>query len=249
MLSFGTTKRLKRLSAAVGVDVQPGVTMHISDVLELLKSYQQVGATKFNESVDICIKLGTDPKKSDQIIKGNCVLPHGNGNKPKILVFAEGEMATTAKMLGADIVGSDDIIQAIIEGKLVAGRDFSVCIATQDAMLKVTKSKAVQILGRAGVMPNPKLGTVAVDVASVIKETLAGRVSIKSDKNGYIRLSIGKISFEEQKIKDNLFAVFNAVKVLKPASLKGVLFVSIRISTTMMGYSFMIKMSDLYAGS
>ena len=200
---------------------------------------------KFDESVDACFLLNIDPKKGDNAVKTVCVLPHGNGRQVNVLVFAEGEMAKKAKELGAKYVGSDDIVEDIIAGRINIS-ELSACIATQDLMPRVAKTKVAQILGRAGLMPNIKLGTVAADITRVLKETLAGRVSVKADKFAAVKCSIGRISFSEDKLKENLYALYNSLKAAKPAAVKGSFFGSLHLSSTMMGASFNIKMSNLY---
>jgi len=217
----------------------------LSECMSALMEYREVASVKFDESVDISFQLGVDPKKSDQIVRGSCTLPHGNGKTVKVLVFTSGSSVDKAISSGATIAGSDDIITDILNGKIVPERDFTSCISTPDMMPKL--SKIAKILGPRGMMPNVKLGTVVSNIESTIKDMISGRVEFRSDKSAFIKLSIGRLSFSSEQIADNLRAIYCAIKSMKPASIKSNYFVSLRLSTTMMGSSFHISMSELYS--
>lgn len=203
-------------------------------------------AAKFDESVDVCVKLGTDPKRTEQSIKVPVLLPNGNGKKPSILCFVEGDLAESCLKEGAKYAGLDDMLDQIVSGSLVPGRDFTNCVATPDTLVKISKSKAVKILGVAGMMPNVKVGTVTRDPVSVLKEFLSGRILLKNDKSGSVKVSAGRISFAASQITENIMAIYEAVKSAKPAGFKGSLFKSIEISTSMMPFCLNLKMSEFY---
>lgn len=221
-------------------------SLPVDEVLKLVESYRSC-ATKFDESVDISVGLGVDPKRTEFSVKTSVVLPHGNGKKVSVMVFASGDDAGVAKKMGATYVGLEDMIDKVVAGDLVPGKDFTSCVATLDAMTLLSRSKAVRILGVAGVMPNAKVGTVAKDIAPILGEVLSGRIEIRSDRSAFIKASIGRVSFATDALRENLFAFYNAVKLAKPAGFKGNLFDSVSVSSTMMGVSLVVKMSDLYA--
>lgn len=185
------------------------------------------GFAKFDESFDVALRLNVNPKHSDQMVRGTAVLPAGTGKVVRVAVFAKGEKATEAKNAGADIVGDDDLVQKITEGFL----DFDKVIATPDLMGKV--GKLGKILGRRGLMPNPKLGTVTFEVAGAVKEAKGGRVEFKVEKAGIIHLSVGKKSFTADQLRDNVLSLFETILKVKPASVKGVYVKSFGLSTTM----------------
>ena len=197
----------------------------LQDAMELLKS---AGATKFDESVDVAINLGVDPRHADQMVRGAIVLPHGIGKSARILVFAKGAKEKEARDAGADFVGAEDLAKKIQdEGWL----DFERVIATPDMMGVV--GRLGKVLGPRGLMPNPKLGTVTMDVANAVREQKAGKVEYRVDKAGIIHAVIGKRSFDAQKLVDNAAALLGAVLRAKPASAKGIYMKKISISTTM----------------
>ena len=182
---------------------------------------------KFDESVDLAIRLGVDPKRSDQMVRGMTSLPHGTGKKLRVLVFAKGEKEQEARQAGADFVGSDDLMEKIKGGWM----DFDCAIATPDLMASV--GKLGKQLGPRGLMPNPKTGTVTDDTAKAVKEVKAGRVEFKVDKAGNVHVPIGKASFTAEQIAENARAVIDAVVKAKPHSAKGTYLESCTLSATM----------------
>ena len=182
---------------------------------------------KFDESVDISINLGVDPRQADQIVRGAIVLPHGTGKSPKILVFAQGDKAKEAQDAGADYVGGDDLVEKISGGWL----DFEVCIATPDMMKNV--GKVAKILGPRKLMPNPKSGTVTFEIDKTVKDAKSGRLEYRTDKNGVIHSTIGRVSFGLKELVKNYAALVDAVVKSKPASAKGKYIKSIYVSATM----------------
>ena len=194
------------------------------EAFQLLKD---VASAKFAESVDVAVNLGVDPKKSDQVVRGSTVLPHGTGKSVRVAVFAQGENAEAAKEAGADIVGMDDLAERIQGGEL----DFDVVIASPDAMRVV--GKLGQILGPRGLMPNPKVGTVSPDVAGAVRNAKAGQVRYRTDRAGTVHCPIGNVSFEPDALRENLAALLADLDKAKPASAKGVYMKKVCISTTM----------------
>lgn len=182
---------------------------------------------KFDESVDVAVNLGIDPKKSDQSVRGSTVLPNGTGKKVRVAVFAQGAKADAAREAGADIVGLEDLAAQVKAGQI----DFDLVIASPDTMGVV--GQLGQILGPRGLMPNPKVGTVAADVAVAVKNAKAGQVRFKSDKSGIIHCSIGKVSFNVEALNENLSALLAALNKVKPSTAKGVYFKKVTVSTTM----------------
>jgi len=196
----------------------------LDEALSLLKDLSKI---KFTESVDVAVRLGVDPRKSDQVVRGSTVLPHGTGKSVRVAVFAQGENAEKAEAAGADIVGFDDLAETIKGGTI----DFDVCIATPDAMRVV--GRLGQVLGPRGLMPNPKVGTVTTDVEQAVKNAKAGQVQFRTDKGGIIHSTIGKADFETDALKDNLRALVQELVKAKPAAAKGQYLRKIAISTTM----------------
>ena len=194
---------------------------------DAMKIIQKVKSDKFEESVDISIKLGVDPNKSDQNVRGAVTLPNSLGKDVTVAVFADGDQAKDASEAGAEYVGMEDLAEKFKKEEI----DVEVVIATNAAMKVV--GKLGQILGPKGLMPNPKTGTVSDDVTSAIKNVKAGQVRFRTDKNGIIHGSIGKVSFENEKIKTNASALLEELRKLKPASAKGVYIGNIAISSTM----------------
>ncbi|MBF0266723.1 MAG: 50S ribosomal protein L1 [Gammaproteobacteria bacterium] len=213
------TKRQKVIAEKVKV----GQIYDINEALSLLRS---LPASKFDESVDVAVNLGIDPKKSDQVVRGATVLPNGSGKTVRVAVFAQGENATKATDAGADIVGFDDLAEQIKGGDL----NFDVVIATPDAMRVV--GQLGQVLGPRGLMPNPKVGTVTADVETAVQNAKAGQVRYRADKAGIIHASLGKISFENDKIVGNLEALLKDLIKAKPATAKGIYMGKISVSTT-----------------
>lgn len=184
-------------------------------------------ATKFNQSVELNLHLNIDPKKSEELVRGTVVLPHGTGKQKKIAVFCKGEQESQAKELGADFVGSNDLMDKVAKGFL----DFDCAIATPEMMKDL--SKLGKILGPRGLMPSPKTGTVTNDIVQAIKEVKAGKVEFKSDKQSGIHLAVGKINFSADQIYDNVKTVLEAIRQAKPASVKGEMIRSVSLSTSM----------------
>jgi large subunit ribosomal protein L1 len=209
---------------AIREQLEPGKVYAIDEALELLKKISNV---KFTESVDVAIKLGVDPKKSDQNVRGATVLPNGTGKTVRVAVFTQGDNVEKAVEAGADVVGMDDLHDQIKGGDLA----FDVVIATPDAMRVV--GKLGQVLGPRGLMPNPKVGTVATDVATAVKNAKAGQVRFRTDKGGIIHSTIGKADFDVDALHDNLAALLTDLIKLKPASAKGQYLKKVAISTTM----------------
>ena len=196
----------------------------IDEALDLLKSVPQ---TKFDQSVDVSINLGVDPRKSDQVVRGSTVLPNGTGKTVRVAVFAQGPNADAAKEAGADIVGFEDLAEDIKKGNM----DFDVVVASPDAMRIV--GQLGQILGPRGLMPNPKVGTVTPDVAGAVKNAKAGQGRYRTDKAGIIHCSVGKASFDIDSLKTNINALLVDLTKAKPTSAKGTYFKKISISSTM----------------
>jgi large subunit ribosomal protein L1 len=196
----------------------------LRDAVEVLKS---APATKFDESVDLAVNLGVDPKHADQMVRGGIVLPHGTGKSVRILVFAKGDKEKEAQAAGADHVGADDLAKKIQEGWL----DFDRVIATPDMMGVV--GRLGRVLGPRGLMPNPKLGTVTMDVGRAVAEQKSGKVEYRVEKAGIVHVSVGRKSFSVEQLVDNATALIDALVRAKPASAKGTYLKKISISTTM----------------
>ena len=196
-------------------------------VAEALKLAKEFATAKFNESIDVAVCLGIDARKSDQLVRGSVVLPAGTGKTVRVAVFAQGEKAEAAKAAGADIVGFDDLAADIKAGNM----NFDVVIATPDSMRIV--GQLGQILGPRGLMPNPKVGTVTMDVAGAVKNAKAGQVQYRTDKGGIVHSTIGRASFEIAQLEQNLKALVDALTKAKPASSKGQYLKKIAVSSTM----------------
>lgn len=196
-------------------------------VNEALALAKELATAKFDESIDIAVSLGIDARKSDQLVRGSVVLPAGTGKTVRVAVFAQGEKAEAAKAAGADIVGFDDLAADIKAGNI----NFDVVIATPDAMRVV--GQLGQILGPRGLMPNPKVGTVTMDVAGGVKNAKAGQVQYRTDKGGIVHSTIGRASFDLEKLEQNLKALVDALVKAKPASSKGQYLKKIAVSSTM----------------
>ena len=213
-------KRLQALEAKVDsqkvYDVQSGVSV-----------VKSLASAKFDETVEVALRLGVDPRHADQMIRGAVVLPHGTGKKVRVAVFAKGIKADEAKNAGADVVGADDLADEIKNGNI----NFDMVIATPDMMALV--GKVGRILGPKGLMPNPKTGTVTMDIAKAVSNAKSGQVNFRVDKKGIIHAPIGKVSFDENKIRDNMLELVRAINRLKPTSAKGKYIRSSTLSLTM----------------
>ena len=196
----------------------------LKEAIELVK---QNATAKFDETIDLAINLGVDPKHADQMIRGVCQLPHGNGKTVRVAVFAKDAKADEAKAAGADIVGAENLVDSILAGKI----DFDRCIATPDMM--GLAGRVARVLGPKGLMPNPKLGTVTADVATAVKNAKAGEVQYRVEKNGIVHAGVAKASFSADQIYDNAKLFIETIMKAKPASLKGTYLKKISISSTM----------------
>ncbi len=192
-----------------------------------IQKVQESATAKFDESIEVAVRLGIDPRKADQMVRGTVVLPHGTGKKVRICVLTKGAKEKEAQEAGADHVGSDDLIAKIQEGWL----DFDVVIATPDIMSQV--GKLGRILGTRGLMPNPKSGTVTFEVGQAVREAKAGKIAFRVDKNGIIHAAVGKKSFSAAQLRENVQAFIDTVNRLKPTTAKGVYVKSITLSSTM----------------
>ena len=229
--------KLTKRERQIREKVQPGKQYAIADAVALLKDVSKV---KFQETVDVAINLGVDARKSDQQVRGATTLPHGTGKSVRVAVFTQGANAEAAKAAGADHVGMDDLAERIKGGFM----DFDVVIASPDAMRVV--GALGQVLGPRGLMPNPKTGTVTPDVANAVKNAKAGQVRFRTDKNGIIHGAIGRLSFEEKALKENLEALLTDLKKAKPSTAKGVYLKKITLSSTM-GPGIVIDQASLEA--
>ncbi|CAM3334439.1 50S ribosomal protein L1 [Helicobacter labetoulli] len=213
-------KRLQALQAKID-------SQKVYDVQSGVSAVKSLASTKFDETVEVALRLGVDPRHADQMIRGAVVLPHGTGKKVRVAVFAKGIKADEAKSAGADVVGADDLADEIKNGKI----NFDMVIATPDMMALV--GKVGRILGPKGLMPNPKTGTVTMDVAKAVSNAKSGQVNFRVDKKGIIHAPIGKASFDENKIRDNMLEFVRAINRLKPTSAKGKYIRSSTLSLTM----------------
>jgi len=215
---------LSKRSKAIHAKADPQKHYAVADALTLVK---ECATAKFDESVDVAVVLGIDSKKSDQSVRGSVVLPAGSGKTKRVAVFTQGAKAEEAKAAGADIVGFEDLAAKVKEGFM----DFDVVIASPDAMRVV--GQLGQILGPRGLMPNPKVGTVTPDVVQAVKNAKAGQVQFRADKAGIIHATIGRASFDVDRLKTNLSALIDALNKVKPASSKGIYLRKISVSSTM----------------
>jgi len=227
--------RISKRSRAIAEKIVAGKLYPVSEALQLLKD---VSTIKFDESVEVAVNLGIDPRKSDQAVRGSTVLPKGTGKVVKVAVIAQGEQANAAKAAGADAVGFEDLVEQMQKGDL----DFQVIIATPDAMPLV--SKLGKVLGPRGLMPNPKVGTVTKDTGQAVKNAKAGQVRYRTDKNGIVHCVIGKVSFETEALKENLEVLLNDLIKAKPGTAKGIYMKKISLSTTM-GPGLVVDQSTL----
>ena len=196
----------------------------IEEALSTIENFPKVN---FDETVELHLSLNINPKNSDQMVRGTVILPHGTGKNVKVAVFCKGELETKAKELGADIIGSEELIEKVAKGFL----DFDVVISTPDMMKNL--SKLGKILGPRGLMPTPKAGTVTMDIEKAIKEVKAGKIEFKSDKQAGIHIGAGKRSFDKNKLRENIEHILEAIDRVKPSAVKGHLIKTVSLSTTM----------------
>lgn len=216
-------KQSKRVLAA-RAKVDRSRNYPLQEALTLVK---ECATAKFNESIDVAVNLGVDAKKSDQVVRGSVVLPAGTGKSVRVAVFAQGAKAEEAKAAGADVIGFDDLAATVKGGTI----DFDVCIATPDAMKVV--GQLGQILGPRGLMPNPKIGTVTMDVTTAVKNAKAGQVQYRTDKAGIVMCTIGRASFSVDQLQQNMLALIDALNKARPAAAKGQYLRKVTVSSTM----------------
>jgi large subunit ribosomal protein L1 len=227
----GLSKRARAWQGKVSAEaVYP-----IDEALALVRGN---ASAKFRESVDVAVNLGIDPKKSDQVVRGSALLPHGTGKVVRVAVFAQGQNAEKAKAAGADVVGFEDLAERMKGGEI----DYDTVIATPDAMRIV--GQLGRVLGPRGLMPNPKVGTVTQDVETAVKNAKAGQVRFRADKGGVVHCPIGKADFEASALRENLIALLNDIKKVKPPSSKGVFLKRLTLSSTM-GPGVMVDQASL----
>ncbi|CAM3971434.1 50S ribosomal protein L1 [Pseudomonas reidholzensis] len=229
--------KLTKRQKAIASKLEAGKVYNFEDAAVLLA---ELSTVKFSESFDVAVNLGVDPRKSDQVVRSATVLPHGTGKTVRVAVFTQGPAAEAALAAGADRVGMDDLAAEMKAGDL----NYDVVIASPDAMRVV--GQLGQVLGPRGLMPNPKVGTVTPDVATAVKNAKAGQVRYRTDKNGIIHTSVGKVGFEAGKLKENVEALIADLKRIKPASSKGIYVKRVTLSTTM-GPGLVIDQSSLDA--
>ena len=198
--------------------------LSLDEAVELIKNN---ASAKFDETIDIAINLGVDPKHADQMVRGVCSLPHGNGKSVRVAVFAKGEKADEAKKAGADLVGAEDLMETVQSGKI----EFDRCIATPDMMPIV--GRLGKVLGPRNLMPNPKVGTVTIELEKAISSAKSGEVQFKVEKSGVVQVGLGKVSFDKQKITENISAFVESVNKAKPSGAKGSYLKKVSISSTM----------------
>ena len=218
--------KLGKRAAAIKAKIDRTKFYPVSEALALVK---ETATAKFDESIDVAVQLGIDPKKSDQLVRGSVVLPAGTGKSVRVAVFTQGDKAEAAKEAGADIVGMDDLAESIKAGNL----DFDIVIASPDAMRVV--GALGQVLGPRGLMPNPKVGTVTPDVVTAVKNAKAGQVQYRTDKAGIIHATIGRASFGVEQLQQNLNALVDALNKARPTASKGIYLRKLAVSSTMGG--------------
>lgn len=218
--------KLSKRAVAIAAKIDPDTFYPVEQALTLVK---ETATAKFDESIDIAVQLGVDPKKSDQLVRGSVVLPAGTGKTVRVAVFAQGEKAEAALAAGADIVGLEDLAEAIKAGQM----DFDIVIASPDTMRVV--GALGQILGPRGLMPNPKVGTVTPDVVTAVKNAKAGQVQYRTDKAGIIHSTIGRASFNVEQLQSNLNALVDALIKARPSAAKGIYLRKVAVSSTMGG--------------
>lgn len=225
-------KRIRKASQ----NVDAAKAYQLNEALSLVKAN---ATTKFDETVDIAMVLGVDPKYADQMVRGMVTLPSGTGKTVRVAVFAKGAKADEAKKAGADLVGEEELFEAIKAGEI----NFDRCVATPDMMAKIAAAVG-KILGPRGLMPNPKLGTVTLDVAKAVKDAKGGQVEFKVEKNGIVHAGIGKCSFSEDKIRANVIAFVSAINQARPSGAKGIYIKKVSMSSTM-GPGLTLDIPDL----
>jgi large subunit ribosomal protein L1 len=218
--------KLSKRVAAIAAKIDRTKLYPVTEALALVK---ETATAKFDESIDVAVQLGIDPKKSDQLVRGSVVLPSGTGKTVRVAVFAQGDKADAAREAGADIVGMEDLAATIKGGTI----DFDVVIASPDTMRVV--GQLGQILGPRGLMPNPKVGTVTPDVATAVKNAKAGQVQYRTDKAGIVACTIGRASFDVDKLQANLSALIDALNKARPTAMKGIYLRKVAVSSTMGG--------------
>ena len=218
--------KLSKRAAAIAAKIERNKFYPVAEALSLVK---ETATAKFDESIDVAVQLGIDPRKSDQLVRGSVVLPAGTGKTVRVAVFAQGDKAEAAKEAGADIVGLEDLAESIKAGNI----DFDIVIATPDTMRVV--GALGQVLGPRGLMPNPKVGTGTHDVVTAVKNAKAGQVQYRTDKAGIIHATIGRASFEVDQLQTNLSALIDALQKARPAASKGVYLRKVAVSSTMGG--------------
>jgi large subunit ribosomal protein L1 len=229
--------KLSKRTRAIRAKVKPNTTYPLGEALKLVR---ETANAKFDESVDVAVVLGIDAKKSDQSVRGSVVLPEGTGKSVRVAVFTQGPKAEEAKAAGADVVGFEDLAAKVKGGFM----DFDVVIASPDAMRIV--GQLGQVLGPRGLMPNPKVGTVTPDVAGAVKNAKAGQVQFRADKAGIIHCTIGRASFDAERLKANMTALIDALNKAKPASSKGIYLRKLAVSSTM-GIGVRVDLTSLNA--
>ncbi|MER1969011.1 50S ribosomal protein L1 [Castellaniella sp. GW247-6E4] len=218
--------KLSKRAAAIAAKIDRTKFYPVAEALALVKD---TATAKFDESIDVAVQLGIDPKKSDQLVRGSVVLPAGTGKSVRVAVFAQGEKADAARAAGADIVGLEDLADSIKAGNI----DFDIVIASPDTMRVV--GALGQVLGPRGLMPNPKVGTVTPDVVTAVKNAKAGQVQYRTDKAGIIHATIGRASFGVEQLQTNLAALIDALNKARPAAAKGIYLRKVAVSSTMGG--------------
>lgn len=229
--------KLSKRAAAIAAKIDRNKLYPVNEALDLVK---ETATAKFDESIDIAVQLGIDPRKSDQLVRGSVVLPAGTGKSVRVAVFAQGDKAEEAREAGAEIVGLDDLAEQIKAGQM----DFDVVIASPDTMRVV--GTLGQILGPRGLMPNPRVGTVTPDVAQAVKNAKAGQIQYRTDKAGIIHATIGRASFGTEQLQTNLLALVDALNKARPAAAKGVYMRKVAVSSTM-GGGARVEISSLQA--
>jgi large subunit ribosomal protein L1 len=229
--------RISKRTKAIRAKVDSRKLYPVADALNLVK---ECAVAKFDESIDVAVQLGVDPKKSDQVVRGSVVLPSGTGKTVRVAVFTQGAKADEARAAGADIVGMEDLAERVKAGQL----DFDIVIASPDAMRVV--GGLGQILGPRGLMPNPKVGTVTADVATAVKNAKAGQVQYRTDKGGIIHVTLGRASFQPDALRANLSALIEALNRGKPSSSKGIYLRKVALSSTM-GIGVRVDLTSLVA--
>ena len=216
--------------------------VRLYELKEAIATMKAVPHAKFDETIEVAMNLGVDPRQPDQMIRGLISLPNGTGKTVRVAVFAKGEKAAEAKAAGADLYGDEDLIELVKSGKL----DFDRVIATPDMMPKI--GQVARILGPRGLMPNPKLGTVTLDIAKAVKDAKAGQVEYKVEKTGIIHVGVGKLSFDAEKIYENVMYFIRTIQHARPSGLKGTYIKRVSVATTM-GAGFKIDVTELLSAA